>query len=335
MSSRPWIACKSCSGSWVFCDRRIPRCSICKQFFPKQGTTYAEVAARAVGKPKGRAAGKAAVASSQAHDETEDGSSPADSSEEQQDFSSIPKLVEAIAKLSPPQKGNELVVEVLQARLQALRAAKSAQQPLSFRFRSLEQRLQKATKASEGASEKVLAKAKEIEELKQEYAELLLGEIAAKEKVEALQAEVSNARKDIEATPPMAITCLGEIACDLQGEDKQALERLQAQYQQLAEKAAARRALVKEEQDKVAQAAKEAAEKAKEEEASGTQSRPPSQQAASSMGSPKPPEEADVDMFLEGLGREAAEVQATEEEKRAFSVLQEAWLEVKRRKKVG
>jgi len=53
------------------------------------------------------------------------------------------------------------------------------------------------------------------------------------------------------------------------------------------------------------------------------------------MGSPKPPEEADVDMFLEGLGREAAEVQATEEEKRAFSVLQEAWLEVKRRKKVG
>jgi len=270
MSSRPWIACKSCSGSWVFCDRRIPRCSICKQFFPKQGTTYAEVAARAVGKPKGRAAGKAAVASSQAHDETEDGSSPADSSEEQQDFSSIPKLVEAIAKLSPPQKGNELVVEVLQARLQALRAAKSAQQPLSFRFRSLEQRLQKATKASEGASEKVLAKAKEIEELKQEYAELLLGEIAAKEKVEALQAEVSNARKDIEATPPMAITCLGEIACDLQGEDKQALERLQAQYQQLAEKAAARRALVKEEQDKVAQAAKEAAEKAKEEEASGT-----------------------------------------------------------------
>jgi len=197
----------------VYCDRRITRCSLCKQFFQKQGTTYADVAARAVGKPKGQATGKAAVAKAQAQAQPQEDPTLAESTEEQ-DFASIPRLVEAIAKLSPPggakpQKGDEVVLEVLQARLQTLRAAKAAQQPLSLRFKVLEQRLQKATRASEVASEKALAKASEIEKLKLELAELLLGEATAKSKVEALQAEVSNARKDVEASPLMAVTNLG------------------------------------------------------------------------------------------------------------------------------
>jgi len=205
---RPWVACSTCKGgSWVYCDRQVSKCNICKAYFPKPGTTYADVA-RKSGKQGGaaRSAAGRGKATSPPPQEPAGSAAAAEVETAEPSAAIILRTREAIAKLSPPEGGrllqeDQVVLELLQARLAALLSEKAAAQPLSVKFRGLEQKLQKATKAAEVAGEKVIAIVQKIDQLKLEHAELVAADATAKDKVVALRAEVASAKKDFEAAP--------------------------------------------------------------------------------------------------------------------------------------